>query len=351
MWKYIVGAGILVLGFALGFAVRHQGSSVSPEEAPLQAVVASPASTVAAAASPADSSETIPLAVKTDATRTIVPPPTASGEKQPETAPVTEGEGSKPSESLHSASAPTAEDFLSVIREKRGTPEADQAVRELASRYRKEGKERRAMSVELEGATGPDRAQTLARIEEMNKTLLTPGKASPNAEFYTVKSGDTLSEIGSQFKITPRFIMKLNGLKSDVIRIGQKLKLVPGPFTAAVDKSHFRLTVFLGDEVFKEYPIGLGANGSTPAGKFTVQGKLTEPTWWHKGVAYDYGDPKNPLGTRWITLKKGYGVHGTWEDGALGKAASQGCVRMRNKDVEELYDLLVPHHSTVTVQE
>lgn len=43
--------------------------------------------------------------------------------------------------------------------------------------------------------------------------------------YYTVKSGDTLSEIGARYGVNYRTIMTLNGLRSTVIRAGQKLKI------------------------------------------------------------------------------------------------------------------------------
>ena len=49
----------------------------------------------------------------------------------------------------------------------------------------------------------------------------------------------------------------------------------------------------------------------------------------------------NPLGTRWLGLsKKGYGIHGTNAPGSIGRNASHGCIRMRNRDVEELFELV-----------
>ena len=33
-------------------------------------------------------------------------------------------------------------------------------------------------------------------------------------------------------------------------------------------------------------------------------------------------------------------IHGTQEEGLIGKPASHGCIRMRNNDVTELYDLV-----------
>ena len=47
----------------------------------------------------------------------------------------------------------------------------------------------------------------------------------------------------------------------------------------------------------------------------------------------------NPLGTRWIGLnEKGYGIHGTDRPGSIGSAASHGCIRLRNEDVEQLFE-------------
>jgi hypothetical protein len=42
---------------------------------------------------------------------------------------------------------------------------------------------------------------------------------------YTVQAGDTLSRIAKSFKTTVKALKELNGLKSDLILIGQKLKV------------------------------------------------------------------------------------------------------------------------------
>lgn len=47
-----------------------------------------------------------------------------------------------------------------------------------------------------------------------------------NAEtIYRVKSGDTLGKIARKYGVTVRQIKTWNGLKSDMIRIGQRLKI------------------------------------------------------------------------------------------------------------------------------
>ena len=51
----------------------------------------------------------------------------------------------------------------------------------------------------------------------------------------------------------------------------------------------------------------------------------------------------NPLGTRWIGLDiKHIGIHGTDAPASIGYRRSHGCIRMRNRDVEELFEWLRP---------
>jgi lipoprotein-anchoring transpeptidase ErfK/SrfK len=51
----------------------------------------------------------------------------------------------------------------------------------------------------------------------------------------------------------------------------------------------------------------------------------------------------NPVGTRWIGLSaKGFGIHGTTNPGSIGHAKSHGCIRLRNHDVERLFERVRP---------
>ena len=68
--------------------------------------------------------------------------------------------------------------------------------------------------------------------------------------------------------------------------------------------------------------------------------RLPDPTWYGPGRIVPPGK-SNPLGTRWLGLsRKGYGIHGTNAPKSIGKRASHGCIRMRNHDIEELFELV-----------
>ncbi len=77
--------------------------------------------------------------------------------------------------------------------------------------------------------------------------------------------------------------------------------------------------------------------------------KLPNPTWFKAGAVVPPESPENVLGTRWMGFDlAGYGIHGTVEPQNLGKQVTQGCVRMANQDVEELYTI-IPVGTEVTV--
>ncbi len=91
--------------------------------------------------------------------------------------------------------------------------------------------------------------------------------------------------------------------------------------------------------VLRVYTVAVGAQVSpSPRGEFKIISRLSHPTYFHPGVVIPPGK-NNPLGTRWIGLdRKGYGIHGTNQPRSIGKAASHGCIRMAQADLEQLFD-------------
>ena len=102
-----------------------------------------------------------------------------------------------------------------------------------------------------------------------------------------------------------------------------------------------KLVLFDGDRVVKTYDVAVGKTSTpTPEGEFQIINHIQNPTYYGTGVVIGPGNG-NPLGTRWMGLSvKGYGIHGTNVPSSIGKAASHGCIRMRQQDLEELFDLV-----------
>lgn len=99
-----------------------------------------------------------------------------------------------------------------------------------------------------------------------------------------------------------------------------------------------KLALIEDGQVVKIYSTAVGAPSSpTPSGTYTIVERIPNPTWYGPGKVVGPGKG-NPVGTRWMGLsRKGYGIHGTNRPGSIGHNASHGCVRMRNRDVEDLF--------------
>lgn len=100
-----------------------------------------------------------------------------------------------------------------------------------------------------------------------------------------------------------------------------------------------RLAVVENDEVVETFAVAVGAAATpSPIGTFTIVNRVSNPTYYRPGKVVPPG-PRNPIGTRWIGLsQKGYGIHGTDNPDSIGYAKSTGCIRLRNADVERLFE-------------
>jgi lipoprotein-anchoring transpeptidase ErfK/SrfK len=110
-----------------------------------------------------------------------------------------------------------------------------------------------------------------------------------------------------------------------------------------IDLSERRLFLYKRNVLIKSYPIGIGKIATrTPVGRYVVVNKVPYPYSGPGGPLSPYpysgpGGPLSPYGTLWMGLSRpGYGIHGTNRPSSIGKMVSKGCIRMYNKDVEDL---------------
>jgi lipoprotein-anchoring transpeptidase ErfK/SrfK len=211
-------------------------------------------------------------------------------------------------------------------------------------------------------------------LERINARLLMSPEAvasDPFARIYTVQPGDSLERIARRETgnaVDWRFLQRINGIRNPRgIQVGQKLKVPVGHFHAVIHKADYRLDLFLvndsGRVLVRSFPVGLGELNSTPEGLARIRpgSKLVDPEW-HNPRTREYfasGDPKNPIGKRWIGLVSvvpgdqlfdTYGIHGTIEPESVGRSLSMGCVRLLPEHVELVYELLTEAQSTVEIR-
>lgn len=94
----------------------------------------------------------------------------------------------------------------------------------------------------------------------------------------------------------------------------------------ALKSLHF----YKANRLVASYLVAVGKSSTpTPSGHFKVVTKIYNPG----GI----------LGTRWLglTVAEGnYGIHGTNNPSSIGSAVSNGCIRMHNESVEELFSMV-----------
>lgn len=92
-----------------------------------------------------------------------------------------------------------------------------------------------------------------------------------------------------------------------------------------IHKNRRRLELYEGNRLLQSSPVAVGkANTPTPVGHFKIANKRLNP-----GGVY---------GSRWLGLSAaGYGIHGTNNPASIGQAVSKGCIRLHNRDVENLF--------------
>jgi lipoprotein-anchoring transpeptidase ErfK/SrfK len=130
-------------------------------------------------------------------------------------------------------------------------------------------------------------------------------------------------------------------ISSPIWPIGQN-PVIGDPFII-INKLTNELAFVNQNEIKNIYQVATGKTEElTPEGKFTITVKAVDPYYRKKNISG--GDPNNPLGSRWIGIDANgtdgriYGIHGTNNELSIGQFVTQGCVRMQNKDVEQLFE-------------
>lgn len=211
----------------------------------------------------------------------------------------------------------------------------------------------------IASTTDPGLKNSALRMQgRANVELFFSAASSPLKKSYVIQPGDSLDRIARRNKTTVDLIRRMNNLEGNLIYPGARLRLPAAPFVVQVDKSNRTLDLMMNGTRLKRYVVGVGVGGKTPVGTFKTVVHQTNPDWTPPGGGIvPYGDPKNVLGTRWMSFQdearpdlRGFGIHGTADRTSIGGETSNGCIRMLNEDVEEVF-LLIPRGTKVVIAE
>ncbi len=250
---------------------------------------------------------------------------------------------------------------MKLLREHAESAEAGSTVLGIADAADKNGRPIdawEACSLAVNLGIGNEQA-LVTRCTAYADLLAFGGKDVPElGTVYVVKSGDLVVHIAKKHKVDSGVIGRINKVQNGMIRAGQRLKILTArpSIEVSIKKTWLRLW-YNAKFLARQYPVCTGDLdlSPTPIGEFTVSTKLVNPEWTRAGQqAVSADDPNNPLGTRWMGFAEpgytSYGIHGTRKPETIGQHASNGCVRMRNESVEELFDL-IPSGAKIQIHE
>ncbi|REE84378.1 L,D-transpeptidase-like protein [Paenibacillus taihuensis] len=181
-------------------------------------------------------------------------------------------------------------------------------------------------------------AGTSGAMQQLFPKLLTELKASSGRADASAMGGKP-SASGSGSVQQSNSAASQAGAKSESSSSADDTKLPEDALSIVIDKDKHQLAVVSGDVIVRSYKVGLGGQ-KTPAGSFYISEKVRHPN----------GRDDSEFGSRGMILSKTlYAIHGTQDQGSIGMDESHGCVRMLQKDLEELYDL-VPLGTKVTIK-
>ncbi|MFS0862262.1 L,D-transpeptidase family protein [Fredinandcohnia sp. 179-A 10B2 NHS] len=110
-----------------------------------------------------------------------------------------------------------------------------------------------------------------------------------------------------------------------------------------INKKSNEMAFYNGSNLVRTFSVATGRNISlTPEGTFKIVNKIKNRPYYTDNIPG--GDPRNPLGDRWLgldawgTYGTTYAIHGNNNPSSIGKYVSAGCVRMYNEEVRWLFD-------------
>lgn len=193
-------------------------------------------------------------------------------------------------------------------------------------------------------------SQNGAKTDQLRETIISqPLK-------HTVGVEESLLDIARHYHLGYRELIKANpGVDPWVPLVGLEIN-IPSRWILpkgerrglVLNIPEMRVYYYLSDSEVMTFPLGIGMEGwDTPAGKFRIGEKRTDPVWYvplsiQKEMEFPRAvvppGPTNPLGRYWMRLSStSYGIHGTNNAWAVGRFITHGCIRLYPEDIAFLF--------------
>lgn len=237
--------------------------------------------------------------------------------------------------------------FLQIIEKFPEAEVADFALNYLSRISYDEGdvaQAKKNLDIIMKRPESPARSEAEFLLGDINMKQLKSPEPGPGDQMYTIQRGDSIWKLERQLKVPGDLIVGINNLNPKRLSVGQQIKVPQLKPSLVVDKTQRTLTLRNGNAFLKKYRVGISSTEKrVPAGEYRVAEKYEKGYEYvdpETGTSIKPGDPANPLGTRFLQLRRDIGIHGTNDPEQVGKYVSKGTIALKNEDVEELYSLV-----------
>ncbi|MCX7018537.1 MAG: L,D-transpeptidase family protein [bacterium] len=237
--------------------------------------------------------------------------------------------------------------FLRILEKYPNAPVADNALYYLSRMSYDEGNVAQAkknLEQIVKKSDSPARFDAEFILGDINMKEMKSPEPGPNDEVYTIKAGDNIWKLERQLKVPGDLIIGINGLNPKSLKIGQQIKVPRLNITIIIDKAQRTITLRNNNAFLKKYRVAINkTDAKAPAGDYTITVKNEKGIEYidpESNAVFKPGDSGNPLGVRYLQLRRDVGIHGTNMPETVGQYAARGSVGMTNPDIDELYALV-----------
>ena len=145
-------------------------------------------------------------------------------------------------------------------------------------------------------------------LGEVNMQILMSDYPSPEKQEYIVKSGDVIARVANKMKTTPELIMRMNGLDSTMLRIGERLWISHPDFSLFIQRKAQVVVLLNHGAFFKQYHITTVKLPPKQASRLNT--KVAEVMAWRNGKRVGLGTREYREAIHWVRLAQaGYTLY------------------------------------------
>jgi tetratricopeptide (TPR) repeat protein len=237
--------------------------------------------------------------------------------------------------------------LLRILSKWSRTPANDFALVYLAKmslNANDDGQAKKNLDVVMKKPNSPALSDAEFLIGDINMRALKSSTPGPGDDSYEIKKGDSLWGLEKKLKVPADLLIAINGLNPHALSVGDQIKVPRVDFSIVIEKAQRTLTLRNHAKFLKKYKVGINRDDAVlPAGEYRIEQKSEKGYDWtdpKTNQTVKPGDPNNPYGSRFLSLRRDVGIHGTNEPDKVGTYIPRGTVSMTNQDIEELYGLV-----------